>query len=269
MPVNANIPNPTYMTELPTQQEKNALAVQHADNQTITLGFNDAASFSHLQRVAGAFAHSDMVPERFRNNLPNCIIGLELAHRLDASPLAVMQSLYIVGGEPGWRTTFVIANVNRSRRFTALQCPIDGEGPSRGCSAWATERETGERLDGPRVDMKMAAAEGWIERKGSKWKTMPDVMLGYRAATLWARLYCPEALLGMRTIDELEDIGHLRARRIRGRVIERPDFGTQSDEKEAPDEPMMPDVTSESEKKVNIVVEDGRARQEPPQEDLL
>ena len=35
---------------------------------------------------------------------------------------------------------------------------------------------------------------------------MPELMLRYRAATLFGRLYAPEILMGMRTQDEIEDI---------------------------------------------------------------
>ena len=35
---------------------------------------------------------------------------------------------------------------------------------------------------------------------------MPDLMLRYRAATFFSRLYCPELTMGMRTTDELEDM---------------------------------------------------------------
>jgi hypothetical protein len=51
----------------------------------------------------------------------------------------------------------------------------------------------------------LAKAEGWSAKNGSKWKTMPEQMIMYRAAAFWGRVYAPEKMLGMHTGDELED----------------------------------------------------------------
>ena len=48
-------------------------------------------------------------------------------------------------------------------------------------------------------------ADGWHGKDGSKWKTMPEVMLKYRAAAFFARTECPEALMGVQTTDEIID----------------------------------------------------------------
>ena len=53
----------------------------------------------------------------------------------------------------------------------------------------------------------MAEAEGWTSKKGSKWLTMGDQMLRYRAAAFFARVYCPHALMGLKTVEEVKDIG--------------------------------------------------------------
>src|SRR5690606_36386475 len=74
------------------------------------------------------------------------------------------------------------------------------------CVAWAKDRESGERLESPPVSLQLTHDEGWYSKNGSKWQTMPQLMLRYRAATLFARLYAPEITLGMRTTDEVEDI---------------------------------------------------------------
>ena len=51
----------------------------------------------------------------------------------------------------------------------------------------------------------MAKAEGWYTKNGSKWKTMPEQMLQYRAAAFWTRAYAPEIALGMHTAEEIHD----------------------------------------------------------------
>jgi hypothetical protein len=51
----------------------------------------------------------------------------------------------------------------------------------------------------------MAKAEGWSTKNGSKWKTMPDLMLRYRSATFLIRCTAPEIGLGLQTAEEIHD----------------------------------------------------------------
>jgi len=62
-------------------------------------------------------------------------------------------------------------------------------------------------IKGPTVTLEMAQTEGWATKAGSKWKTMPELMLRYRAAAFFGRLYAPEILMGMQTVEESADIG--------------------------------------------------------------
>lgn len=170
-------------------------------------GFGSLQSFELAQRAAKLLAQSDLVPKEYQGNIPNCVIALNMAQRMDADPLMVMQNLYIVHGSPGWSAQFLISTFNTSGRFTALRYDwIGEEGTDEwGCKAWATEKETGERLEGSPVTIGLAKAEGWHQRNGSKWKTMPGQMLMYRAASWFIRTYAPEIAMGMHTDLEIID----------------------------------------------------------------
>lgn len=194
------------------QTQSSALALQH-QNMPVRAGFMDAAGFDLMQRVSKAFASSTLVPQQYQNNIPNCMIALNLAQRLKADELMVMQNLYIVHGNPGWSSKFLIASVNTCGRFSALRYEWRGtEGQAEfGCRAWAVERESGERLDGAWVDWSMVRAEGWDKKNGSKWKTMPQQMFIYRAAAFWQRAYAPEISMGLGTSEELQDVIDINA----------------------------------------------------------
>lgn len=175
--------------------------------------FFDLQGFELLQRVAKAFASSTLVPQAYQGNLANCMIALNLARRLKADELMVMQNLYIVHGSPGWSSKFLIACVNTCGRFSALRYEWRGTPGAEdfGCRAWAIEKDTGARLDGVWVDWKMVKAEGWNSKSGSKWKTMPEQMFVYRAAAFWQRAYAPEISMGLSTAEELADVVDVRA----------------------------------------------------------
>jgi hypothetical protein len=192
----------------------NAVAtIEQHQTTNIATGSNltSASGWELAQRVSKALAASTLVPEAYRNNIPNCIIALEIANRLGASPLLVMQNLYIVHGRPGWSSQFLIATFNQCGRFSAMRFEFFGESgkDSWGCRAWAIEKETGEKITGADVTIKTSKDEGWYSKNGSKWKTMPQQMLMYRAASWFVRAYAPELSMGLQTQDELVDVGQV------------------------------------------------------------
>jgi hypothetical protein len=159
--------------------------------------------------MAKALASSTLVPDSYRGeaNLGNCIIALELSQRIGASVMAVMQSMVPIHGKPTWSAAFLIATVNSCGRFSPMRFRWVGkEGTDEwGCRAYAVEREGNLELVGALVTIAMAKAEGWYSKNGSKWKTMPEQMLQYRAAAFWTRAYAPEIALGMHTSEEIHD----------------------------------------------------------------
>lgn len=168
--------------------------------------FTESASFEQAQRVAKMLSSSSLIPKEYQNNIQNTMIALEMANRIGASPLMVMQNLYIIHGKPSWSSTFIISAINSCGRFTALQYDTIGKGETLECYAWAIDKKTGNKLVSPKVSMSMAKSEGWLEKAGSKWKTMPELMIRYRAAAFFGRLFAPDILMGMHTEEEIIDI---------------------------------------------------------------
>lgn len=186
-------------------QLQSAVATKTIPEPTQINAFANLDGFELAQRMAKMLAASQLVPTAFQGNIPNCMIALEMASRLGASPLSVAQNLYVVHGNPSWSAQYVIAAVNSSGKFQPLRFKLAGEGDDRSCIAW-TRDSTGEVLEGPAVSIAMAKAEGWHGKKGSKWQTMPELMLRYRSATFFGRLYAPELMMGMKTVDEIHDL---------------------------------------------------------------
>jgi hypothetical protein len=184
-------------------------------------GFRTEAAFELLQRQARALTMSSLVPAAYRawrddgtenpECLANTMVALNMASRMNADPLMVMQNLYVVHGTPAWSAKFLIATFNTCGRFSAMRYAFNDDRTS--CYAMARELATGETVRGPAASMTMARAEGWIDRKGSKWRTMPEVMLTFRAAAFLIRTVAPELSLGLMTreeVDDVIDVGALR-----------------------------------------------------------
>lgn len=170
-------------------------------------GFSTAGSFELIQRAAKCLASSDLLPERYRGNIPNAVIALDMANRMGAAPLMVCQNLYVVHGTPSWSAQFLVATFNQCGKYSALRYQFEGEPGTDGwgCRAWAVELATGERLEGSLVTINLAKREGWYQKSGSKWQTMPEQMLRYRAAAWFIRAHAPEIAMGLPMREEVVD----------------------------------------------------------------
>ncbi|HDR9877496.1 TPA: hypothetical protein QDE50_10430 [Burkholderia cenocepacia] len=223
---------------------------REANMPAVAPGFDSLQSFELMQRAANLLASSTLVPAAYRkviekldkygnvkesrenpNALANAVVALNMAQRMGADPLMVMQNLYIVEGRPSWSSQWIIAAVNGCGRFSPLRFDIKVLGDKtvervetvwengnrstvtkrvpivdKVCVAWAIEKETGERIESPAVSIEMAVKEGWYTKNGSKWQTMDEVMLRYRTASFFGKLYAPELLMGLTSVEEVADI---------------------------------------------------------------
>jgi hypothetical protein len=171
--------------------------------------FASSNNFKMAWQMAQALASSSIVPQNFQKNPSNCLIAIEQANRLNMSPFLVMQNLYVIQGRPSWSSQWIIAAVNNSGKFDIeLQFDEkkDKDGKPFSCQCWTMQG--GRRIEGITIDMDLARAEGWTSKNGSKWRTMPQVMLRYRAASFFARMNCPEVILGLYSREEAEEIAY-------------------------------------------------------------
>lgn len=173
--------------------------------------WNNSDAIANIQRVAKMFASSPLVPQIYQGErgIGSCVIALNMAQRMSADPLMVMQNLYVVHGRPSWSAQFLIACFNQTGRFSPVRYDFQGtEGKDDwGCRAYSTDLETGEKVTGPLITISLAKKEGWFDKKGSKWQTMPEMMLRYRAAAWMVRTIAPEIAMGLPTQEESYDVG--------------------------------------------------------------
>ena len=196
----------------------------------VIAGFDSAQGFELLQRISTVFSKSKFVPQEYQGEIgmPNCIIAVNIAIQANTNPLTIMQNLYVVNGRPSWSSQWIISGINRSGKFSSIKYRIKSLGEKEviytyklkdgslktdkfkinnvECVAYATELSTNEILESPAVSIEMAVNEGWYSKSGSKWKTMPELMLRYRSASFFGRLYCPEIFHGLPSEDESRDI---------------------------------------------------------------
>lgn len=225
-----------------TDKNKSNLPTANSATSLQQFSFFNPEQFETMQRVANMFASSELVPDMYRisaNNpkekaVSNCIIAIDIANRIGANILMVMQNMTPIYGKPSWSSKFLIATVNTCGRFEPLQyeykdlgektnvsyidyewrnkkkVPVNKvvEGPVQNlqCIAYTTKKGSNERLESAPVSIEMAINERWYTKAGSKWTTMPKLMLMYRAASFWTSVYAPDLSMGMKTVEEQMDV---------------------------------------------------------------
>lgn len=162
--------------------------------------------FSDNWRMATQLAKSTIIPENYQKKPENVIVAIGMAQKLGLDPFTIMQNLNIIKGKTSWSGSFCRTLIEKSNKYTNLQLIFVGQKgtDTYGCYMQGTNKETGETIKGPEVNMKMAKAEKWTSN--TKWTNMPELMLSYRATSFFARVYVPEALNGVQTTEEIEDI---------------------------------------------------------------
>jgi len=246
---------------------ENQLVKQH--NEPV-FNFFDPVQFETMQRICRMFANSELVPDMYKitekntevKAMANCMIAVEMAQRIGASPLMIMQNMVIIYGRPSWSSKFLVATVNTCGRFNPLQYKftekgmlgkvdyteyekvwINGTNGGKGyyknnaktstfdgtkvmdieCVAFTTAKGSDKALESSPVSIRLAVKEGWYTKVGSKWQTMTKQMLMYRAASFWTNAYAPELSMGMKTEDEIRDIVDVEFEEIKNDVVKKVD----------------------------------------------
>lgn len=185
--------NQAEIRQIPTQTQTQLAS--HTDTGIIS-------DFRQYFKMASELCKADIIPQAYKGKVADTAIAIDMANRMGVSPMMVMQSMYVVKGKPSWSGQACLSFIRA--KFTDVKVIYVGAKGTddRGCYVKAADKD-GDVLEGTTVTMSMAKAEGWTSN--SKWRNMPEQMLAYRAASFFARVHCPETLMGVQVEGEVED----------------------------------------------------------------
>lgn len=199
-----------------TEKRRNELeAMREEIDITCQIFRMDDYDAKHLARaVFLARVSNGLVPKAFEGDVNSIYIMSKKADQMKIDIIEVLQGGYFVHGKWGWSAEFMVNRVLGIGFFAKIEYESGGE--IKDNTAWM--RAVGVYPDGTKavgtvVSLKMANEEGWSTKNGSKWKTMPALMLRKRAQTFMIREYAPHCFSGgTDSNDELEDIKAQAAR---------------------------------------------------------
>jgi len=175
------------------------------------LVFNDS-KMAQIFRLAEIMATGKAtVPAHLRASPGDCMAICLQAAQWEMNPFAVAQKTHIVNGTLGYEAQLVIAVID-ARAPIKGRLKFDWEGDwssvagksdkSNGLAVTCSATFIGdEEPTSHRVSMAQAGI-----RNSPLWEHDPKMQLAYLCAKRWARLHCPDVILGVYTPDELESI---------------------------------------------------------------
>lgn len=189
---------------------------------------NPSAFLFDSQRMRALMEFADMmskavvtVPKHLHGKPADCLAITLQAMRWRMDPYVVGGKTHVVNGNLGYEAQLVIAVLKNSGAVKGRpHYEYRGDGPNLECRAGFIP--AGEDA----IVWTEWLSIGGIKTKNSPlWTVNPKQQFGYLQARNWARLYAPDALLGIYTEDELQVIPAQPAERHMGQAEEvRPEL---------------------------------------------
>lgn len=181
-----------------------------------TFGLSEAEEKHMRKAFMFCTIQNGLVPDAFKGDYRSIYIMSIKAERMNISLAEALQGGYFVHGRHAWYAEFMVSRVLELKVFKSIDYEEGGTlrdettpgsvlNDDLWCRAVGT-RPDGTVVKGPIVDMAMAHKEGWTQKKGTKWGTMPAYMLQKRAATFLIRNTAAHVFGGSsETVDEVEE----------------------------------------------------------------
>jgi len=157
-----------------------------------------------LSKFADRYAKSKVIPQHFQQKPDDVFVVIDWADNHGIDFREALEQAYVISGKMGLSAKMLIALTNKSGLFKGpLRWEITGAGDGRTATCIGVDRATNRELRAS-CSYRMAKDEGWTRNK--KWQSMTDVMLQYRSASIFQRMYCPQVTM-MLSSEEIVDIG--------------------------------------------------------------
>jgi hypothetical protein len=172
----------------------------------------DPQTLANMQHMAEIMASARItIPKHLAGSPGDCLAIVMQAAQWQMNPFAVAQKTHIVNGALGYEAQLVNAVVSSSPLLSS-RISYEWEGDWTGVNGKADKSDAravmvSATLRGevrPRT-LRVSMAQVGEVRNSPLWVSDPRQQLAYLATKRWARLHAPDVMLGVYTVDELED----------------------------------------------------------------
>lgn len=191
------------MQSLDNQIQEFSGELAQTSNPTAQSIIFDEKAFANVQRIAEVMSNSNVtVPKHLQKNIGDCMAITMQALVWGMNPWPVAQKTHLVNGVLGYEAQLVNAVLQSSGAINGRpHYEYKGEGQNLECRVGAVITGEQEITWGEWLNISDVTT-----KNSPLWKTNPKQQMSYLQLKNWTRLYCPGAILGIYTADELETI---------------------------------------------------------------
>lgn len=180
-------------------------------------GFNlQPANLDEAMNLADMLAKSNMVPKDYKGKKENTLIAMMMGSELGLNPIQAIQNIAVINGKPAIYGDALLALMQKHPSYGGMEESFDTTTMTASCTVW--------RKGGPRHTQTFSKDDAvraglWDNRQmiyssnaqkeipnPAPWYCYPKRMLGWRARTFSIRDQFADALAGLITVEEAQDI---------------------------------------------------------------
>ena len=182
-----------------TTTSSGALAEQSTSTSALVLNVD---LINRMMQFAEMMARGiATVPKHLQKNPADCLAVVMQATQWGMNPFAVAQKTHLVNGTLGYEAQLVNAVLQATGAIDGdFSYEYRGAGAQLECRVGAVPKGAKEIKWNDWLSISLVTT-----RNSPLWKTNPPQQMGYLQVKNWARAYKPAALLGVYTINELEE----------------------------------------------------------------
>lgn len=159
-------------------------------------------SMGEAMQMAEMLAHSQMVPKCYQNRPQDTLVAMMMGSELGLNPIQALQNIAVINGKPAIYGDALLALVQSHPRFGGHEESFDEATMTATCTVWRKGDPARHTVTFSKADAQQAG----LWDKAGPWKQYPKRMLMWRARGYALRDKFADALGGLITVEEAQDI---------------------------------------------------------------
>jgi len=160
------------------------------------------ANLQEAMQMADMLAKSQMVPKCYQNKPNDTLVAMMMGSELGLNPIQALQNIAVINGKPAIYGDALLALVQSHPKFGGQEESFDEASMTATCTVWRKGDEKRHTVIFSKFDAEKAGLWG----KQGPWQQYPKRMLMWRARGYALRDKFADALGGLITVEEAQDM---------------------------------------------------------------
>lgn len=159
-------------------------------------------SMGEAMQMAEMLSSSQMVPKTYQNRPQDTLVAMMMGSELGLNPIQALQNIAVINGKPAIYGDALLALVQSHPKFGGHEESFDDQTMTASCTVWRKGDAKSHTVTFSQADAQQAG----LWDKAGPWKQYPKRMLMWRARGYALRDKFADALGGLITVEEAQDI---------------------------------------------------------------